>query len=308
MCDAKHTDRARSSHRFAHTRPLTISSALLRRVRDSTDRYLAVGRFTVRQPQSRADSAKRAFNRILWRHLANAIVKDPGALSNNFHSTLLSLASVDSLRILYPHCANIFNLPYRDFVYHQAARCLKERSIEIPILDIAWNRHDLLMEVCTTSSACIILALHNGFAHTTRVISNYKRNIVAVAGFPELIFETYRDNRIANVGDIEIVPVNRYTLLKLAESAKQNRAIICAPDFVDLKTGRCDFISAAIFRLAEYAAIPIYFVDYAIDEAGLLRGVIGRPIAIPASAERVAEEFSRFCDSVSGRRLSVARR
>jgi hypothetical protein len=78
---------------------------------------------------------------------------------------------------------------------------------------------------------------------------------------------------------------------------------MCTPDYRDPETSY-DFISLGMFKLAEYSGIPLYFVDYVIDESGILRGFIKGPIENKA-AESAAEDFLSFCRSVSGRDLSL---
>jgi hypothetical protein len=251
-----------------------------------------------------ADKAFHVFNQIVRRHLADVQVYDKSAISDNFRATLLQLAAIRALRILYPRCVNIFHLRYLDFIYLQAAECLGEWFNEKPILDVSWNNQKLLNDMCSLSSACIILVLHNGFAHTTRTVSFSEKKIVAVTGSKHIL-AFYRINKVKNPQDIEIVPVCRHTLLTLTKMVKQNKAIICAPDWDQLETGSCDFVSLAMFKLAEHSRVPLYFVDYFIDESAILHGFIKGPVENKA-AENAAEDFLSFCRSVSGRDLSMA--
>src|SRR5262249_7792403 len=147
-------------------------------------------------------------------------------------------AAVKALRVLHPHCPNVFQLRYLDFIYLQTAMGLHWPLNEIPILEISWNDQELLQEMRSPSSACIILTLHNGFTHTARALSLSERKIAAVSRF--LLLDTYQKNKVQNPHDIEIVFVNRHTLLKLTEIARQNKAIICTPDFPI--TGNFDYL------------------------------------------------------------------
>jgi hypothetical protein len=230
--------------------------------------------------------------------LADVEVYDRSAISDNFQTTLLQLATIKVLQILYPRCVNASNLRYLDFIYSRAAESLGKS-----ILDVTWNNHELLKDMCSLSSACIILGLHNGFAHTARAVSFSEKKIAAVSSRSDLL-AFYQINKVRNPQDIEIVPVNRYTLLTLTKIAKQNRAIICTPDYHDPETGSFYFISLGMFKLAEYSGIPLYFVDYVIDESGILRGFIKGPIE-NKPAQSAAEDFVSFCRSVSGRDLSL---
>jgi hypothetical protein len=295
---------ARREHRYANTRPWIVFNSFLSSVFDTVDLSIALSRYPFIQPRLAADRALYVFKRIIRRHLADVQVHDKCAISDHFRAMLLQFAVIKALRVLYPHCANMFNLRYLDFLYLQAAECIEESFNERPILDIIWNNQDLLKDMCSLSSACIILALHNGFAHTTRTLSLSEKKIATVIGFPDLMLTFYRLNKVRNPRNIEIVPVNRHTLLTLTKIAKQNKAIICAPDYVNPDTGNCDILSLAMFKLAEYTEVPLYFVDYLIDESAILRRFIKGPVENKAAAN-AAEDFLNFCRSVSGRDLSL---
>jgi hypothetical protein len=293
---------ARRTHRYADTRPWIILNSVLSNVFDIVDISIALS-ISVALGR-RTDTAARAFKRIIRRRLADIQVYDKCATLDNFRVTLLQLAAVKALRALYPRCANPYQLRYLDIVYLETAVALEESLNERPILDITWNNHELLKDMCSLSSACIILALHNGFTHTARAVSFSKKKIAAVTVLaPDQILSTYQINKVRNPQDIEIIPVNRHTLLTLTKIVKQNKAIICAPSYRS-ETGNYDLLSLGMFKLAEYSRVPLYFVDYLIDESGILHGFIKGPIENKA-AESVAEDFLSFCRSVSGRDLSI---
>jgi hypothetical protein len=290
----------RRAHSRANTRPWIIINSFLSNVLDNLDLTLALGRRPFIPPRLAADNASYVFNWIVRRHLADIQVYDKCATSGNFRAALLQLAAIKAIRVLYPRCTNIYQLPYLDFIYFRAAQWVK-----VPILDITWNDQDLLKEMCSTSTARIILALHNGFAHTTRTVSLSETKIATVIGDPETILAFYQMNQVRNPQDIEIVPTDRHTLLTLTKITKQNKAIICAPDYINPVTGNCDILSLGMFKLAEYTEVPLYFVDYLIDESGVLRGFIKGPIDNKDGSESVAEDFLNFTRSISGRHLSI---
>ena len=296
---------ARRAHRYANTRPWIIFNSFLSNVFDAVDLSIALSRRPFIQPRLAADEAVDVFKRVVRRHLADVRVYDKCAISDNFRITLLQLAAVRALRILYPRCVNIYNLRYLDFIYLQTGECLEESFNKRSILDVTWNSYELLKDMCSLSRACIILGLHNGFAHTTRAVSFSEKKIAAVIWNPDQVLAFYQTNKVRNPQDIEIVPVNRHTLLTLTKIAKQNKAIICAPDYRNSETGSCDFVSLAMFKLAEYSGVPLYFVDYVIDERGILHGFIKGPVENKAGSESVAEDFLSFCKSISGRDLTI---
>jgi hypothetical protein len=147
--------------------------------------------------------------------------------------------------------------------------------------------------------------LHNGFAHGTRALSYFKRNLVAVFAFPEHSAEFYKANKVNRPDDIEIIPVNREVLLKLAEVAKNNKAITCTPDAVNQESGRYDLLSLGMFQLARHANVPLYFVDFCMDDDCILRGFIRGPIDYSDGPLKAAEDFRSFCQSISGRVLTI---
>ena len=233
--------------------------------------------------------------------MADLEASDKFALSNNFRETLSKVAAIAALKKLYPLAENVYSLRYLDFLYWQIA----ERRQEPPIVEISWNEPELFRKICDLPNSCVILALHNGFAHCARSLSYSKKRLASVIGFPDLILKFYKRNKVHHPEDIEIIPANSETLLKLTEVAKKNKAIICAPDVINPKTGRCDFLSLGMFYFAKYANLPVYFFDFYMDEDCMLRGFIHGPIDNALGPTKAAEDFIRFCRSVSGRAPTV---
>ena len=99
--------------------------------------------------------------------------------------------------------------------------------------------------------------------------------------------------------------MNSETLLTLTEVAKRNKAIICAPDVVNPKTGQYDLLSIGMFHFARYINLPLYFFDFYMDEDCVLRGFIKGPIDFGLGPVKAAEDFIRFCQSISGRNLTL---
>jgi len=228
--------------------------------------------------------------------------RDKLAFSTNFKGTLRRFASIPALKRLYPFAQNIFGLRYLDFVYWQIFESLED----IPMLDIAWNEPWRFEDICRLPNSCIILILHNGFAHGTRALSYSNKRLAAVIGVLDAVSHFYRRNKINHPEDIEIVPVNSETLLKLADVAKSGKAIICAPDLVNPTTGRCNLLSMGMFHFAGYANLPLYYFDFYMDEDCILRGFIKGPIDLSLGPVKAAEDFIRFCKSISGRNLMFA--
>src|SRR5260370_23305989 len=108
---------ARRTHRYANTRPWIILNSVLSNGFDIVDLSIALS-ISVALCR-RTDTALRAFKRIIRRHLEDVQVYDKRAISDNFRATLLQLAAVKALRVLYPCCANGYNLRYLDFIYLQ---------------------------------------------------------------------------------------------------------------------------------------------------------------------------------------------
>ena len=240
------------------------------------------------------------FKRIVRRHMADLEAHDKSAFSNNFKETLPKVASIKALKKIYPLVENPYGLRYLDFVYWQIAECRQDP----PILEIAWNEPRLFEEICCLPNSCVILILHNGFTHGARALSYSKKRLAAVNRLPDPI-GFYKRNKVSHPEDIEIVPVNSETLLTLTEVAKRNKAIICAPDAPNPKTGQYDLLSIGMFHFARHINLPLYFFDFYMDEDCVLRGFIKGPIDFGLGAVKAAEDFIRFCQSISGRNLTL---
>ena len=175
----------------------------------------------------------------------------------------------------------------------------------VGIADVVWHEPELFDEICNLPYSCIILVLHNGFVHGTRALSYSKKKLAAVIGDPETILDDYKDNKVNHPEEIEIIPANSETLLRLTEVAKANKAIICAPDVFNPKTERCDLLSSAMFRFVGYTHLPLYCFDFYMDDDCVLRGFIKGPLEFERGPAKAAEDFIRFCKSVSGRDLTL---
>ena len=241
------------------------------------------------------------FRIILRRRMAVLEAHDSLAFSDNFKATLSRIASSTVLRTLYPLVPNLYGLRYLDFIYWQVSQCLQDR----PIADVVWHEPELFDEICSLPLSCIILVLHNGFVHGTRALSYSKKKLAAVIGDPETILDDYKDNKVNHPEEIEIIPANSETLLRLTEVAKANKAIICAPDVFNPKTERCDLLSSAMFRFVGYTHLPLYCFDFYMDDDCVLRGFIKGPLEFERGPAKAAEDFIRFCKSVSGRDLTL---
>ena len=146
MLDIRAVIAARRAHRYANTRPWIIFNSVLSNGFDIVDLSIALSRRPFIQPRLGRD--KRAYSNgsfiDTWQTFRFMTNLPP---QTTFRATLLQLAAVKALRVLYSLCVNLYNLRYLDFIYVRVADC-----IEAPILDITWNNQDLLKEMCSPSS------------------------------------------------------------------------------------------------------------------------------------------------------------
>jgi hypothetical protein len=298
----------RQKHRYANTYPWRKLNSFLTGIFNTVDYFIAMAGLVFCQSQARSLSGHRTlhfFKRIVHRLVADLESHDGSVRSHDPRKTLLRLSSVGALRKLYPYAENIFGLKYLDFLYLQFADCQQGLFGDRPIVDVAWNQPELFEEVCCLQKSCVILILHNGFAHGIRALSYFKKNLVAVFYFPEYSADFYKANKVNRPNDIEIIPVDREVLLKFTKVAKNNKAMICAPDAGDQDTGHYDLLSLGMFQLARSVNVPLYFFDFCMDDDCILRGFIKGPVDYSAGAFEAAEDFRRFCQSISGRTLTI---
>jgi hypothetical protein len=240
--------------------------------------------------------------------MADLEVHDKLAFSDGFRKTLLRFASIGALRRLYPLAQNMFSLRYLNFVYLTIAQMRQYVAGDRPIVETVWKEPKLLDDIYALPSSCIVLGLHNGFAHCTRALSRSGRNLAAVVGAPAGVLAAYKFNKVNKPEDIEIIPVNRETLVALTKVVKSNKVIICLPDVFNHKTGRVELLSLAMFEFAVRTKVPLHFFDFCMDDDGTFWGFIKGPIDCSAGAVKAAEDFIGFCQSVSGRTLTIMER
>jgi hypothetical protein len=238
--------------------------------------------------------------------MADLEVHDKLAFSDNLRKTLLRFASIGVLRRLYPLAENAFRLRYLDFLYLAVGQTRQYTTGHRPVVEIVWSEPRLFEEICALPSSGIVLLLHGGSLQGTRTLSYSRRNLAAVIREPERVLTSYKNSKVHNPEDIEIIPVNRETLLALTNVVKRNKVIICAPDIV-LK-GQPGLLSLAMFQFAARVKVPLYFFDFSMDEDCTLRGFIKGPIDCGAGVVKAAEDFIGFCQSVSGRTLTIMER
>jgi hypothetical protein len=307
MLDMRSLITARHKHRYANTYPWRKLNALLTIIFDVADYFGALtgSVFGRSQGSPTGQRALHYFRRIVHRRVADIELKDGFASSTDPRKTLLRLSSIYALKRLYPYVNNVYCLRFFDFLYLQYAECRQGLLGDRPIIEIVWNEPKLFEEVCCLPGSCIIVTLHNGFAHCTRAISFSEKNLAAVFLYPKHSREFYRTNKVNQPNDIEIIPVNRETLLTLTKVAKNNKAMICTPDAVCQETGKYEILSLGMFQLARYINVPLYFVDFCMDQNFVLRGFIKGPVDCSAGPVKAAEEFNSFCELISSRTLKI---
>jgi hypothetical protein len=302
---------ARRNHRYGGTYPWRKLNTLLIGIFDAADYLMALSDAVFFQSRADSVSGRRAlhfFSRIVHRHVADLGLPDRGGLSNDIKERVLKVSSIKYLKKLYPHVDNMFGLKYLDFLYWRFAEFQQIIFGDRPIIDVTWNEPMLFEEMCCLQNSCVVLVLHNGFAHGPRAISYSEKKLAAVMAYPDQGLEFFRANKVNRPEDIEIIPVNRETLLTLTKVAKENKAMICAPDAVDPQTGRFDLLSLGMFQLAQYTNVPLYFVDFFVDDDCILRGFINGPIDYSAGPVKAAEEFISFCQRISGRSPKIVKK
>lgn len=298
---------ARRNQRYGGTYPWRRLNTLLIGILDAADYFMALSGVVVFQSRADSVSGSRAlhfFSRIVHRHVADLGPPDRGGLSNDVKERLLKVSSIRYLKKLYPYVENMFGLKYMDFLHWRFAELQQILFGDRPIIDVTWNEPMLFEEVCGLQSSCVVLILHNGFAHGTREISYSGRKLAVVLGYPEHGLEFFRANKV-RPENIEVIPVNRETLLTLTKAAKENKAMLCAPDAANPQTGRFDLLSLGMFQLAQYTNVPLYFFDFRMDDDCTLRGFIKGPIDYSAGPVKAAKEFISFCQCISGRSLKI---
>lgn len=298
----------RRRHRYADTRFWRTLNAYITALFDTVDLIVVLAGVPFRSHSGSAERALHSFRCIVLRHMADVEVHDKRAFSDGFRKTLLRFASIGALRRLYPLAQNMFTLRYLDFVYLTIAQIRRHVTGDQPIIDIVWKEPKLLDEICALPGSCIVLGLHKGFTHCTRALSYSGRNLAAVVNRPDKVLAAYKANKVNNPEDIEVIAVNRETLLALTKVARDNKVIICLPDVFDHKTGRCERLSLAMFQFAARVKVPLYFFDFCMDDVGTFWGFIKGPIDCGDGADVAAQDFVGFCQSVSGRKLTIIER
>ncbi len=199
------------------------------------------------------------------------------------------------LKIIHPYVFDMFNLRYRDFLYAQIADLILELGKPVPQLEAVHDDPDCIAEIVSRPDACVVLALHNGFPHSARLLTSSGRSrVTSIVGGAESIRALYRVNGVPDFESIRTVQADRNTLVNLKASVKDGHAIVCAPDHINPATSKCDLISRAMFDFAARKRLQIYFLDYAVTDRGKLM-VFSERAAQGANADHAIEQFCRFC-------------
>jgi hypothetical protein len=179
---------ARRNQRYGGIYPWRRLNTLLIGILDAADYFMALSGVVVFQSRADSVSGSRAlhfFSRIVHRHVADLGLTAKGGLSNDIKERLLKVSSIGYLKKLYPHVENMFGLKYLDFLYWRFAELQQKLFGDRPIIDVTWNEPMPFEEMCRLQKSCVVLVLHNGFAHGPREISYYGRKLAAVLGYPE---------------------------------------------------------------------------------------------------------------------------
>jgi hypothetical protein len=263
-------------------------------------------RFSLNGGDSRySQPAGEAFNRALRRYMTESISDRERLLDGDFSEHFHRFSERAFLKRIHPYVFDMYNLPYRDFLYARIAGLVMESGQSVPQLKTAHSNPVCFREIADGRDACVVLALHTGFPHIVRLLASSGRSrITSILREPEFAESYFRTHGVPNPEEIRAVQADRNTLVKLESSAKDGHAICCNPDHINPATGKCDLISRAMFEFAARKRIPIYFFDYAVTDQGKLM-VFSERAERSDNVDDAMEQFARFCFHSSGRRVTA---
>lgn len=252
--------------------------------------------------------AKKAFDRTLKRYMTEFDFNRGSLLDGDFSEHFRCFSEKPLLRRIHPYVFDMFNLPYRDYLYARIADLLRDGGKSVPQLETVHRDQACFAEIVNRPSACVVLALHNGFPHVARLLSTAGRTrLTTMLTHPEQAVPFYRHHHVPHCEKVRVLQVDRNVLVRLNASVKDDHAICCLPDHINPETGKCDLISRAMFEFSARKGIQIYFLDFAVTDQGKLK-VFSERAERSANVDDAMEQFSQFCFHSSGRRVTAIKR
>jgi hypothetical protein len=191
---------------------------------------------------------------------------------------------------------NPYRLDYLDFFYHRILIIFQKHHINfVPKIIIQSNQK--ISNLINLQESNIIVGIHDGFAFTTRLISEQTKSISAIAlSARKTQSEGFKMTGVR--AGVNVIEADRYSLVNVLSCFKSNHTLCSHVDF-RFDTNEYVFISPALFQLSIDNKIPLYFSSFKVNDKGVINAYFKKS---PNSkiATTTINEFIKFINETSG--------
>ena len=200
---------------------------------------------------------------------------------------------------------NPSRLDYLDFFYHRILILFQKHHINfVPKIIIQSNQK--INNLINLEESNIIVSVHDGFAFSTRLISEQTKFISAIA----LLAQKTKSEAFKMTGvreGVNVIEADRYCLVNSLYYLNRKHTLCSHVDF-RFNSKEYGYISPTLFQLSIDNKIPLYFSNYRVDDEGVVNAYFKKS---PNSrvAKTMINEFIDFINETSGytRQFKISR-
>jgi hypothetical protein len=218
-----------------------------------------------------------------------------------FHLTFEKLDSSKLLNNVVKYCEHRHQLSHREYFLLVLVKYMAKIG-QAYVPEISHNNNADLMAAIKQDLPFIAVTVHNGFAFTSKFMSNHNRQVATIVADKNYV-KNKVFKRTGITADINLIDRDKYCLVKLLKAINQKVIVCCDIDFPKDKRDKFKFISPTLFFLAHKHHIPIYFARYEISACGELNVVFNGPHTNESPLQKTSEFINYINENRPQKRL-----
>jgi len=200
---------------------------------------------------------------------------------------------------------NPSRLDYLDFFYHRVLILFQKHHIHfVPKIIIQSNQK--INNLINLEESNIIVSVHDGFAFSTRLISEQTKFISAIAlSAQKTQSEAFKMTGVRE--GVNVIEADRYCLVNSLYYLNRKHTLCSHVDF-RFNSKEYGYISPTLFQLSIDNKIPLYFSHYRVDDEGVVNAYFKKSPNLRI-AKTMINEFIDFINETSGytRQFKISR-
>lgn len=207
------------------------------------------------------------------------------------------------INALVAHCQHPFQLSNREYNLLVLMKRMHKAGI-FYIPELLFPEDERIKALIESEASFLVASAHNGFAFTSRVISEAGRKVVTIAANPEQVRRTTL-KRSGVTAEIRMIERNMYCMARLQQAVKESMVVCCDIDFQTGTVATHQYVSPVLFKFAKNSQLRIIFAKYEITDAGMVQVLFHEPDNDQAPDE-MADQFIKYINSSRTRKRMLA--